>query len=78
MLLASTIVARKPRFAVLLICLPCPLLAVLLSEPHASSFLDPSPKGSAEGEESDGGGAEPQASSALTGAVAAQGRTEET
>lgn len=57
----------------LLLSLPCSLLVVLLSAPHASSFFDPSPKGSLVGEESNGGAGEPQASSALTGAVAAQG-----
>lgn len=67
--------SKKTKFAMLQISLPCSLLAVLLSAPHASSFLDPSPKGSLDGVESDGGAGEPQASSALTGAVAAQGHT---
>lgn len=50
--------------------LPVPLLGALLGAPHGSSFLDaPSPKGSPEGEESEGGAAEPQASSVLTGAA---------
>lgn len=77
-MLESTTAVRKPSFATLLISLPCSLLAVLLSAPHASSFFDPSPKGSLDGEESDGGAGEPQASSALTGAVAAQGHTKDT
>lgn len=75
-ILASTTEARKPGFAMLLIYLPCSSLVVLLSAPHASSFFDPSLKGSPDGEESDCGAGEPQASSALTGAVAAQGRAE--
>ncbi len=55
--------------------LPVPLLGALLGAPQGSPFLDaPSPKGSLDGEESEGGAAEPHASSVLTaGAAAKQG-----
>lgn len=51
---------------------------MLLNAPHGSSFFGPSPKGSLDGEEPDGGAGEPQASSALTGAAAAQGNVKDT
>lgn len=54
--------------------LPVPLLGSLLDAPQGSPFLDaPSPKGSLDGEESDGGAGEPHASSVPTGAAAEQG-----
>lgn len=43
--------------------LPVPLLGVLLGAPQGSPFLDTSPKGSLDGEESEGGASEPHASS---------------
>lgn len=55
---------------------PVPLLGALLGAPQGSLFLDaPSPKGSLDGVESEGGAGEPHASSALTGAAAKQGNT---
>lgn len=54
--------------------LPVPLLGALLGAPQGSPFLDaPSPKGSLDGEESEGGAGEPHASFVLTGAAAKQG-----
>lgn len=51
--------------------IPVPLLETLLGAPHGSPFLDaPSPKGSLDGEESEGGAGEPHASSVLPGAAA--------
>lgn len=55
--------------------LPVPLLGALLGAPQGSPFLDPSPKGSLDGEESEGGAAEPHTSSVLTGAAATKGNT---
>ncbi len=53
--------------------LPVPLLGALLGVPQGSPFLDvPSPKGSLDGEDSEGGAGEPHASSELTGAAAKQ------
>lgn len=54
--------------------LPVPLLGASLGAPQGSPFLEaPSPKGSLDGEESEGGAGEPHASSVLTGAEADQG-----
>lgn len=55
--------------------LPVPLLGALLGAPQGSSFLDPSPKGSLDGKDSEGGAGEPHAASVLTGAAATQGNT---
>lgn len=52
------------------------MLGALLSAPHGSSFFDPSPKGSLDGEEAEGGAVEPHASSVLTGAEATAGNIE--
>lgn len=61
---------KKIAFRLFFINLPVPLLGALLSAPHGSSFFDPSPKGSLDGEEAEGGAGEPHASSVLTGAEA--------
>lgn len=53
------------------ISLPVPLL---LGVPQGSPFLDPSPKGSLDGEVSEGGAGEPHASSVFTGAEATGGK----
>lgn len=54
--------------------LPVPLLGVLLGAPQGSPFLEaPSPKGSLNGEESEGAAGAPHASSVPPGAVARQG-----
>lgn len=51
--------------------LPVPLLVALLGAPQGSLVLDaPSPKGSLDGEVSEGGAGEPQASSVPSGAAA--------
>ena len=55
--------------------LPVPLLGALLGAPQGSLFLDaPSPKGSLDGEKSEGGAGDPHASSVLTGAAAKTGK----
>lgn len=51
--------------------LPVPLLGVLLGAPQGSPFLEaPSPKGSLDGEESEGAAGAPHASSVPPGAAA--------
>lgn len=51
--------------------LPVPLLVTLLGAPQGSLVFDaPSPKGSLDGEVSEGAAGEPQASSVLSGAAA--------
>lgn len=52
--------------------LPASSLAALLGSPQGSSFLEPSPKGSPEVDESVAGAGDPHASSVSTGAAATQ------